>query len=740
LTNPNILNKIPKNAAQNRACFDFVMDERGITLRVYEQNGLRYCENDDGLYICAADLGKALNKKDFARARRFAPNQIEVFNATTNGGVQKCLFLRLNAAIDLAVGDQNVIDVLRLIAQRDERGRYADLDSRLPPDLDSRLRGNDEKGRGNDGKGRGNDGKGSVSRSTPENIYANEGEWKDKSDREIKAERIRVYNTIIANGAPCAYKALKEVLPPFLSRSLTKSGFYRDLRRFKAGGVDALENKRGKANAGRSILSDRQKEFVLNAKRASPKATYKRIHKDLLISMNMRGEVDYPAILTGRIKPPFSFRAIQRYLENHLRESPLEKAFLTYGADKARGRLLPAHGDKKAAAIERNYIWEVDSSPLDAIILVDGVQKRFDLLSITDVFSGRVVVALVEKSNALAIVRALWKAIDTFNGIPRIIRGDNGRDYLSERFQALLERLNIAYHKGRAYHGEDKPHVERFFGTVMRDRIRAVSGAIGANVGEREVIEAQKDKKERREAVSGKKGAKTTQTHLLTYEQMSEILQAAIKEWDLNGMDGRVSPLEKWNSCAAPLRKIEYFEFLAAAGARTVRNCGKKGVMLANRIYNSPELANIHGNVEARENIDNIAEIFVYSLKGEYIATAFDRTIRPITIEEAQSARNAFEKEYRNVKKTVAAAKDWQAQWLEDLREWNKEVLDKAHANYLKDETYEIGSSGVKRAIEEDRRREKYSRSVPNIPIVQTTIKPKPVVSWEKAVLDKKQA
>ncbi|EAK5887110.1 transposase family protein, partial [Campylobacter coli] len=141
----------------------------------------------------------------------------------------------------------------------------------------------------------------------------------------------------------------------------------------------------------------------------------------------------------------------------------------------------------------------IDSSPADIIVRDDETLEPFrpHILSVVDVFSGMGVATLVSKSNSLSLTRLLWKAIDKF-GKPDMIKGDNGKDYLSKDFQSLLDGLNITYDAAIAYAGEQKALVERRFGTLQHAGISKMHGHIGNSLAKREMIEQKTPKKERK--------------------------------------------------------------------------------------------------------------------------------------------------------------------------------------------------------------------------------------------------
>ncbi|MDR1451356.1 MAG: DDE-type integrase/transposase/recombinase [Helicobacteraceae bacterium] len=470
----------------------------------------------------------------------------------------------------------------------------------------------------------------------------------DRPKAELKAEAIALYKEIAAlnprNLLKTYLTAAKLKLPRL---NVTASTLYRWRRLFGEGGANALEDRRGRATAGRTLLSDRQQNDLLVQIRSNARLSVRQLHKEVLLQMDKRGEIQYAPILTGEIKPPFSFRVIQRFRDRFFAENPIETTLLLKGNTAARGRHLPAHGQRPVGL--RGEILEVDSSPLDAIIEIDGKRERYDLLQVVETYSGRRVCSLVQKSNALALTRLLWTAFETF-GLPKTIYTDNGRDYCSQRVGNLLRSLNIAQIKGRAYHGEDKPKVERGFRTLMGGKIAAAIGYIGPNVAAREVIEDQKTKKERRESA---KLGKTTQDHVLSLDQMRDLIDASVKEWDLCAMYGRVAPIALWNADQTPIKKIEYQDYLVAACPRKVVKINKKGLILDKRTFSAPFLATLSGGVEIREDMDNYKQAYVYSLQGEFLGVAFDRAYKPVTEEEAREATKAFEKKLNAVNRAL---------------------------------------------------------------------------------------
>ncbi|MDO5650391.1 MAG: transposase family protein, partial [Gallicola sp.] len=298
---------------------------------------------------------------------------------------------------------------------------------------------------------------------------------------------------------------------------------------------------------------------------------------------------------------------------------------MTKGEDKVKSYMQPAMGSQGEIITRRNECWQIDSSPLDAMVRDDntGEAMRVNILSIVDVFSGRCVASLETTSNSLALIRLMWKALETF-GKPDFIKGDRGKDYLSRQFQTLLNGLGIYYDKAIAYCGDKKGFVERHFRTLQHSGISQTPGYIGFNLAMREAIEQRTPKKERKAKDALGHVKKTNLKHLLSFSQMKMRFETEVLKWDLMALRRRgASPLQKWNSDKETvLKRVEYDEFLLYAGDNIERVVGKKGISYKGDMFISENMPLPRTSVMIRVNIDKINEIFVYNEKGEFICKA----------------------------------------------------------------------------------------------------------------------
>ncbi|WP_317397815.1 transposase family protein, partial [Helicobacter bilis] len=142
-------------------------------------------------------------------------------------------------------------------------------------------------------------------------------------------------------------------------------------------------------------------------------------------------------------------------------------------------------------------------------------QKRYVLISLVDTYSRVVSFHISDTENSLGVARAVAKYILKY-GKPKVIKGDNGKAFLSKYTKAVMENLDIELKSVRAYSGWLKPYVENTF-RALQDRIISWGkGYIGHNVAQRQAIEFFFSKKERRL----KKGALTNLKELDSFESM----------------------------------------------------------------------------------------------------------------------------------------------------------------------------------------------------------------------------
>ncbi|WP_139452525.1 DDE-type integrase/transposase/recombinase [Campylobacter armoricus] len=472
-----------------------------------------------------------------------------------------------------------------------------------------------------------------------------------KEDARSKVKLLKQVEKYIEGGLK--QKRALEIL------NIKKDIFMKWQQSFKSHGILGLIDTRGLHRKDKTKLSTWIQEYALREYRTFGAGGFNftelwwKIHKEATQKENY----DFIGFNLGEVKPLFSVKTLQNFIKNYYKDKPLEHCIITQGLDKAKSKFLPALGNQREAYDMKNMCWQIDSSPADFIVRDDETLEPFrpQILSVVDVFSGMGVATLVKKSNSLSLIRLLWKAIDKF-GKPDMIKGDNGKDYLSKDFQSLLDGLNITYDATIAYAGEQKALVERRFGTLQHAGISLFHGTIGSNLAKREAIEQKTPKKERHAKDEYGFAKKTNQKLLHTFNEACEFLEAEVIKWNMSKVrrkKGVKTPLELWNSCDRAIVKISYEEFLFNAGNKELRVVGKKGINFEGRVYKSALMPSVGTKVKCVQNIDNIKELFIYDMMGNFLCLALDESIAKLSKESFKMLKKGYESEVKAIKEVL---------------------------------------------------------------------------------------
>ncbi|WP_201341749.1 DDE-type integrase/transposase/recombinase [Abyssogena phaseoliformis symbiont] len=160
----------------------------------------------------------------------------------------------------------------------------------------------------------------------------------------------------------------------------------------------------------------------------------------------------------------------------------LLKDYLHLSMEYAFTYAEPSFGRKWAYANEQ---WKIDATPLDIMCKVPHIGGVRDytnkiisdnyhlvhpqLIAIVDNKTGARVSAVFQSSNTYSNLRLLYKAFQKL-GIPEVIKGDNGADYVSEHIQGVLEYLSINYIRTGKAKGDQKAKLSVYLevcGTVL---------------------------------------------------------------------------------------------------------------------------------------------------------------------------------------------------------------------------------------------------------------------------------
>ena len=366
-------------------------------------------------------------------------------------------------------------------------------------------------------------------------------------------------------------------------------------------------------------------------------------------------------------KTPITVSAVRRRIKKWQNDNPLADVVRRHGVDKARGMKQPAIGDMNWNITSINQVVEIDATSLDMICInttlakmlgmnedeAKKLQKRFCIISIIDVYSHVRVYQMCESENSLAVQRCLAKYILRY-GKPAVIRGDNGKAFLSGAVQSAVRELGIEYHAVTPYSGWKKPFVERNFGVLQSNFTAALAGYIGSCVAERIALEGLYGKADKR----AKKGEKTRLENLMSLEEVTALLDM-YAEGTINntafGKDKKL-PRELYDEKAKEAVYMHEYEVMALIGGiNTVKGGNKKGIQYLGDTYVFSGLFR-YSQISFSINLNNTSQLFVFNEKRDFIGMAVNNK-EGVTKEQAKAEVKLFEKELREAQKRVEKAR-----------------------------------------------------------------------------------
>ncbi len=323
--------------------------------------------------------------------------------------------------------------------------------------------------------------------------------------------------------------------------------------------------------------------------------------------------------------------------------------------DAAKSRFQVAFGSRSESIVRLNQRWELDSSPAD-LLLEDG---RHTLIACVDVYSRRARIIVAKSSTAHAVGSVLRRSILDW-GVPEEILTDNGKDYTAAYIESLCRALEIGHPLCQPFHGEQKPHVERFFRTAQHDLVELLPGYAGHNVAQAQGIRSRK---------TFAKRLGETEREAFEVALSAEELQLRLNRWlpvyetqPHEGLGGETpaSVASKWTQ---PVRRVGLeaaLDILLAplAGGRTVR---KKGISVDSAYYIHGDLGDRVGQrVQVRLDPADLGRIWVFDADGSRICTAEcpERTgiSRAEVTAQARVRQKASEKQARELLKAAKKA------------------------------------------------------------------------------------
>lgn len=223
-------------------------------------------------------------------------------------------------------------------------------------------------------------------------------------------------------------------------------------------------------------------EFILALVTAKPHLMKKSREVANLIDVKRKERYDH--------WPKVSPSTVQRYLQKLQRENTAELAYTTNPREYNNSH-RPLYGTMYPWINRPNQVWELDSTPTDVQLNVNGKARRYSIIGAIDVYARRPMLVLMPTSNSEGICLLLRKCFLTW-GVPEpdsVIRTDNGSDYVSQRTSGLFALLELTQSKATAFSGWEKPYIERFFKTISHGLLEKLPAYVGHNVSDKKRLQ-----------------------------------------------------------------------------------------------------------------------------------------------------------------------------------------------------------------------------------------------------------
>lgn len=328
-------------------------------------------------------------------------------------------------------------------------------------------------------------------------------------------------------------------------------------------------------------------------------------------------------------------RALAHHLQRERERHPQHELLLR-NPDAWRSAFVSAAGSYSAEANRPNALWETDTTLGDvALRHVDGV-ARHSIVGLIDVFSRRALFLVTRHSRTSAVLSLLRRAMSVW-GMPAAIKTDRGAEFTSQHFKLAMLSLGIEHRPCDPFSPNQKPHIERVFGTLTRQLFELLPGYVGHSVAERKEIEA------RRSFAQRMRSPEPPTLHMTAGE-----LQRAIDQW-VQRYEARAHESLRRKS---PAQAFAEGGPVKAAGARTLdalllpvsnegeRTVGKKGVQVDGRVFNHAELGGREGTrVLCFMDEADEASLYIYEPGGVFVCHAVDLDAEPSAAPQVAAQR-----------------------------------------------------------------------------------------------------
>ncbi|MCT6700891.1 DNA-binding protein [Rheinheimera sp. 4Y26] len=258
------------------------------------------------------------------------------------------------------------------------------------------------------------------------------------------------------------------------------------LRRWKStaakDGVAALAGKYKSAVTSKFDKHTELTQFVLAVVTAKPHFADKPKEVHNLISVKKAESFPH--------WPTVSVSSVARHLKKVKEQLVTELAYATNPREFNNSH-RPLFGTMYPWVSGPNQVWELDSTPTDVQLNVNGKARRYSIIGAIDVFTRRLMLTLMPTSNSEGICLLMRKCLLTW-GIPEpesLIRTDNGSDYVSKKTSGLFNMLNLNQSKATAFSGWEKPFIERAFKTISHGLMEKLPAYVGHNVADKKRLQ-----------------------------------------------------------------------------------------------------------------------------------------------------------------------------------------------------------------------------------------------------------
>lgn len=399
----------------------------------------------------------------------------------------------------------------------------------------------------------------------------------------------------------------------------TGEGWPFELRKVR-GGEACFYAVTGLPEAARTDLFGRRADAALSAMRpvGRPKGDWFDNHPDVadavlvILAGHKHAAPRVLELLKARFSEPPTLWTLQRFMRRIEKEQKVLLA-AERDPDKFKSMYRPSLGRMDATVTYAHEMWEIDTTKAD-VMCTDG---RKAILGIIDRWSRRARFMVVESESALSVRGMLVSTMLAWGAMPAILKVDNGSGFINASIIASLDAVGIKLDPCLPGTPEDKPHIERVFGTFNRERASMLKGFLGHNVAQAQQLRARAKKKTGRAVIEA--GIDSAQ------------LQAILDNW----VDGTyhqrkhgtlgMSPMEKWQRSpekarAVPTESVLKIAFSAVIGPGKVT---KRGVRWKNGRYWADTLVPLMGKpVMLRWDEGDMGAVYVFDEAGNYVDTA----------------------------------------------------------------------------------------------------------------------